>query len=908
MRRKLSLQFMLAASCALLLAPSARGQSPLQITPPPPLSDGTVTRSYFAGFGTNYPANDAYSWALVAGSLPPGLSLNAATPASPYINGTATATGTYSFRLQVIDSTASQTAVQDYSITIVPVLLITTKLTLPDATQGGNYFVPLQATGGTPPYTWTLGIASFFGSAGAASIPRPGGVIKLASRVQPSIANQRSASLGLIIDSSANLTGSPNQAGTFSFYISVVDSSANNQQGDLQLFALTVNGPPTILTPSMLPTGSVGSAYIFPLSAQGGTPPLTWNVLSGSLPPGLSLTSPGFLAGLPTAAGLYTFSASVADVWGAAATMLFAITIAPGFTISTPSLPNGTAGQPYSAQLKATGGKLPYVWQIASGSLPTGVTLDSATGLISGTPQFPGTTRLVIQASDSTQAFAKQAFSLTIAPGGLTFVTETLPNGAVAEAYQQTVAGAGGTPPFAFTVSAGALPNGLKLDPATGVLSGTPSTAGSFNFTVQLADAAKASVTHGLAVTINPPLAIDTTALADGKVGAAYSQQVKVSGGTTPYKFAAVGALPAGLALDPATGVISGTATTSGPASLTVQVTDAGQVVVSHKYNLNLATSLAFLTPSPLPNAPAGKAYTLFINVSGGTAPLTFSIVAGALPAGLSLDSAKGTLSGTPTATGTFHFTVQVTDSAQATLPQAYDLTVTAPALSKPDISGVTDTEPPAQQPALGLKLADPYPLPLDGTMALAFDPVPAGADDPAVQFSTGGRDTIFTIPAGSTDAVFPNNQISLSTGTVAGKITLTLHFKAGDADVTPDPAPTRVIDIPAAAPVISKVVATRTSTGIQVQVTGFSNSRDMTSAKFDFQASGGTLATSSFTIPADQLFSAWYSSSSSLQYGSQFTFAQPFAIPSNATSVTSVAVTLTNKQGASTAVSATVQ
>jgi len=339
-----------------------------------------------------------------------------------------------------------------------------------------------------------------------------------------------------------------------------------------------------------------------------------------------------------------------------------------------------------------------------------------------------------------------------------------------------------------------------------------------------------------------------------------------------------------------------------------VQVTDAGQVVVSHKYSINLATSLAFLTASPLPNATAGTAYTQSINVSGGTAPVTFSITAGALPAGLSLDSTKGTLSGTPTATGTFHFTVGVTDSAQATLTQAYDLTVAAPALSKPDISGITDTEPPAQQPTLGLKLASPYPLPLDGTMALSFDPVPAGADDPAVQFSTGGRDTTFTIPAGSTDAVFPNNTISLSTGTVAGKITLTLHFKAGDTDVTPSPAPTRVIDIPAAAPVISKVVATRTSTGIQVEVTGFSNSRDMASTKFDFQASGATLATSSFTIPADQLFGAWYSSAASLQYGSQFTFTQPFAIPSNATSVTSVAVTMTNKQGASTTVSATVQ
>src|SRR5213078_1538854 len=130
---------------------------------------------------------------------------------------------------------------------------------------------------------------------------------------------------------------------------------------------------------------------------------LTFSIASGLLPPGWSLNSAGFLTGLPTVAGPYTFLASVSDFWGAVGKTQFNITIAAGFAITTASLPNGTAGQPYSAQLTAAGGKLPYTWQIASGALPSGVTLDSATGLISGTPQFPGTTKLVIQAFDRVQ-------------------------------------------------------------------------------------------------------------------------------------------------------------------------------------------------------------------------------------------------------------------------------------------------------------------------------------------------------------------------------------------------------------------------------------------------------------------------------------------------------------------------
>ena len=107
----------------------------------------------------------------------------------------------------------------------------------------------------------------------------------------------------------------------------------------------------------------------------------------------------------------------------------------------------------------------------------------------------------------------------------------------------------------------------------------------------------------------------------------------------------------------------------------------------------------------------------------------------------------------------------------------------------------------------------------------------------------------------------------------------------------------------------VTKVAARHTAGGLSVDVTGFSNSRDMVSATFQFQASAGTsLQTSQVTIPVDQIFGTWYSDANSHQFGSQFTFTQPFTISGNAAGITNVSVTLTNKQGASSVISASVQ
>jgi hypothetical protein len=424
-----------------------------------------------------------------------------------------------------------------------------------------------------------------------------------------------------------------------------------------------------------------------------------------------------------------------------------------------------------------------------------------------------------------------------------------------------------------------------------------------------LTDSTQTSVSKNFTLTIQPQLIITTTLLANGQIGTAYAQTLAATGGTPPYLWALTGTagLPPGLALNRSTGAITGTPVQNGASKFTVQVTDSAGIVTTQPLSLAIGPVITFTTPSPLqPNAVVGQPYSQSIAVTGGTPPYTFSQTG--LSDGITLDS-TGKLAGAPQILSVLSFTVTVTDVNQVSATQPYLLAVVAPTLPAPTIGGVTDNEPPAQQPGLSLQLANSYPLPLSGTITLTFASTAGGIDDPAVQFSTGGRTANFTVPAGSTSAVFSTANFAIATGTVAGQITLTLTFSASGENVTPQPAPTRVITLPAQAPVITKVAARHTAGGIEVDVTGFSNSRDMASAAFQFQASAGTsLQTSQVTVQVDPIFGTWYSDVTSQQFGSQFTFTQPFTISGNAAGITNVSVTLTNKEGTSSAVSASVQ
>jgi hypothetical protein len=296
-----------------------------------------------------------------------------------------------------------------------------------------------------------------------------------------------------------------------------------------------------------------------------------------------------------------------------------------------------------------------------------------------------------------------------------------------------------------------------------------------------------------------------------------------------------------------------------------------------------------------------GTSFSVAFGATGGTPPYTWT--AKGLPAGITLSS-TGTLSGTPTAIGTTPITVTVTDSNGLQATETLNLTVNLPAAPGLTFSGLPSTANPAAQTTTTATFSAAYPVDVTVNLTLTFTPL-SGADDPNIQFSTGGRTAALTIKAGTTVST---GSVGVQTGTVAGTITITVQLMASGQDITPVPAPTKTIVIGPAAPSITSVTAATNSTGFTVTIDGFDPTRAETQVMFTFSAAAGsTLQTSTFTIPATTLFSAWYQSSASAAYGSQFSFTIPFTVTGNLTSVTSVTVTIVNPTGTSAAMSATI-
>ncbi len=684
--------------------------------------------------------------------------------------------------------------------------------------------------------------------------------------------------------------------------------------------------PPLTITTTSLPSGDVGVAYpATQLQATGGLVgvPITWsiNVEGGSLPPGLSLSSDGIISGVATNPGSFSFTVQASQydpLLGqtyAYQDLSITTNLLP-FQISTLAVPDGIVGVGYQAALTASGGPTgaTQTWSLLAGDLPPGLSLTQA-GVLLGTPTTQGSYTFVIQALDQPvdgqSLIASRGYTIAItgpsAPVSIT-TASSLTAATVGVAYAQQMAATGGVNPYSWALDSGALPNGLSLNPTSGLISGTPATAGSSSFQISVSDASGGKASRAFTLVVNPGLSISTgSALPGGVSGIAYSATLGATGGTPPYTWSVISetrGLPPGLALDPATGILTGTPTTVGNYQFIAAVTDATRQTASKPLTLSIASQLTISTASPLANGTVGTAYQVQFAASGGTPAYTWSVTTGSLPAGLTLDPSTGLLSGTPAAAGAFSFTIGVKDALQS-VSKPFQLTIAAPPLPAVTISGLPDTGSPATQPALGIGLSGAYGLALTGHATLTFTP-DSGSDDPAVQFTSGGRTADFTIAAGTTQAVFSISSLGVQTGTVAGTITITLQLLAAGADVTPTPAPTKVLRIPGAVPVITSATLTSTSTGFNLVVIGYSTTREVTGATVHLvAATGQTLATSDFTIPLTSVFPAWYQSSASIPFGSQFSLTIPFTVQGATNAIGSLTVSLTNTQGTSTVANA---
>ncbi len=359
-------------------------------------------------------------------------------------------------------------------------------------------------------------------------------------------------------------------------------------------------------------------------------------------------------------------------------------------TISPASLPAATAGSAYSQTLTASGGTPGYTFVVSAGALPAGLTL-SASGVLSGTPTASGSFNFTATATDSgTPTSGSRAYTLTVAGATVILPATTLPAGTAGQAYSSAITPAtGGIAPYSYALTAGALPAGITLNSSSGALSGTTTSVGSFSFTVTATDSTSGTPSQGTrGYTLNiaaPTIAVAPSTVPTATRGTAYSQTLNASGGTAAYTYAITsGALPAGITLA-SNGTLSGTAMVEGTFNFTVQATDANSFTGTQAYSLTVAGPNLVLPASALPAGTAGQAYAAAITpATGGTAPYSYSVTAGALPGGVVLDAATGGLSGTPTVSGTFTFTLTVTDSTPSPAAQAsrsYSLTINAATL-----------------------------------------------------------------------------------------------------------------------------------------------------------------------------------------------------------------------------------
>ncbi len=235
---------------------------------------------------------------------------------------------------------------------------------------------------------------------------------------------------------------------------------------------------------------------------------------------------------------------------------------------------------------------------------------------------------------------------------------------------------------------------------------------------------------------------------------------------------------------------------------------------------------------------------------------------------------------------------------------RTFTVRIELPPLPGLRLTQLEDTAPPASQPAFGLQLERPFPLELNGTATLSFQPDGDLPPDPAVRFASGGTSVNFTIPAGQTAAVpAPGALFAFQTGTTAGTITLRVVLRSGQTVLEPDPFLVRTVRIPPSGPVITNLAIVRTATGFEVRVTGYSSIRQITGAVFRFTpVPGASLGTTEVNVPVASAFQTWFSSQESRQYGGQFLLVVPFTVQGSMGNLLSLQVTLSSSAGSGSA------
>ncbi|HTB81245.1 MAG TPA: putative Ig domain-containing protein, partial [Opitutaceae bacterium] len=535
--------------------------------------------------------------------------------------------------------------------------------------------------------------------------------------------------------------------GTHSILLAVTgkNSSSTKFTVTADSFILTPTLPIPVISSALSATGQVSAAFSYQITASNS--PTSFNATG--LPAGLSVsTTTGLISGTPTAAGTSNITISATNVGGTGSATLV-LTVSPAKpVITSAATATGQVGVAFSYQITASNSPTSF----AASPLPAGLSVSTTTGLISGTPTATGTTNVSLTATNAggTSSAVTLVITITLSKPVITSAATATGQVGVAFSYQITASNS----PTSF--SATGLPAGLSVSTSTGLISGTPTTAATSSVTINATNATGTG-TATLTLTVNPAKPAITSALtASGQTGVAFSYQITAS--NSPTSFAA-SPLPAGLSVSTTTGLISGTPTATGTTNVSLTATNAGGTSSAVTLAITITLGKPVITSATMATGQVGVAFSYQITASNS--PTSFS--ATGLPAGLSVSTSTGLISGTPTTAATSSVTINATN-ATGTGTKTLILTVNP---AKPAITSAAT--------ATGqVGIAFSYQITASNSpTSFAASPLPAGL---SVSTSTG------LISGTPTTAGTPSVTISATNAGGTGSKTLSLTITAAAA------------------------------------------------------------------------------------------------------------------------------
>ncbi len=598
-----------------------------------------------------------YTYAVTSGALPAGVTLSAGV-----ISGTpTTATAATSFTITATASIGGCTGTVAYGYSVVCPTLVFGVTTATGATVGTAYNLNAGVTGNTQSVVYTV-----------SSLPA-----------------------GLSISSTTGaISGTPTTATASATYtVTATQGTCSVTQGyTFAVVCPAVTITPTPTTQSYVVGTPISSITLGASGVSGAT--YAYTVTSGALPAGVTLSA-GVISGTPTTATTatsFTITAT-ASIGGCTGTAVYNYSVVcPTLVFGVTTATGATVGTAYSLNAGVTGNTASVVYTISS--LPAGLSISSTTGAISGTPTAPAASATYTVTATQGTCSLIQGYTFAVACVGITITPATLANSVVGTAYSQTLTQVGLTGTPTWSVSVGTLPAGLTLVTTTGVISGTPTTAGTSNFTINLTNGAGCTQTKVYSIVVAcPTLVFGVTTATGGIVATAYSLNAGVTGNTGTIVYSVLPALPAGLSINAATGAISGTPTAiTASATYVVTATQTVACFATQSYTFGIIPNCTpvVLGTAALADAIVGTPYTHTFTATGGSAGATYTFSTSvALPAGLSLDASTGLISGTPTlpANVTFLVTAKTPAPNNCSTTIGYNLTVKLNAITSVDNS-----------------------------------------------------------------------------------------------------------------------------------------------------------------------------------------------------------------------------